>query len=48
MTETASGLDLARKVLQTEAQAILSLIDRIDGWAPAGALWGTAEAPQCR
>ena len=31
MTETASGLDLARKVLQTEAQAILSLIDRIDG-----------------
>ena len=31
MSETASALDLARKVLQTEAQAILSLIDRIDG-----------------
>lgn len=23
-------------------------VDRIDGWAPAAALWGTAEAPQCR
>ena len=23
-------------------------VDRVDGWAPAAALWGTAEAPQCR
>jgi arabinose-5-phosphate isomerase len=31
MTDTASGLDLARKVLRTEAAAILGLVDRIDG-----------------
>jgi arabinose-5-phosphate isomerase len=31
MSETATGLDLARKVLRTEAAAILSLVDRIDG-----------------
>lgn len=31
MTDTATGLDLARKVLRTEAAAILGLIDRIDG-----------------
>jgi arabinose-5-phosphate isomerase len=30
MSETATGLDLARKVLRTEAAAILSLVDRID------------------
>ena len=30
-TGTASALDLARKVLQTEAAAILGLIDRLDG-----------------
>ena len=30
-TDTASALDLARKVLQTEAAAILGLIDRLDG-----------------
>jgi arabinose-5-phosphate isomerase len=30
-TSTASMLDLARKVLRTEAAAILSLIDRLDG-----------------
>jgi arabinose-5-phosphate isomerase len=30
-TDTASGLDLARKVLRTEADAILALIDRING-----------------
>ena len=29
-TDTASGLDLARKVLRTEAAAILGLIDRVD------------------
>jgi arabinose-5-phosphate isomerase len=29
-TETASGLDLARKVLRTEAAAILGLVDRVD------------------
>jgi arabinose-5-phosphate isomerase len=29
-TETASGLDLARKVLRTEAAAIVGLVDRID------------------
>ena len=31
MSDTVSSLDLARKVLQTEANAILGLIDRIDG-----------------
>jgi len=31
MSETATGLDLARKALRTEAAAILSLVDRIDG-----------------
>ncbi len=31
MTGTGSGLDLARKVLRTEAAAILGLVDRIDG-----------------
>lgn len=31
MSDTLSGLDLARKVLRTEAAAILSLVDRIDG-----------------
>ncbi len=30
MTDTASGLDLARQVLRTEAAAILGLVDRID------------------
>jgi arabinose-5-phosphate isomerase len=30
-SETASALDLARKVLRTEAAAILGLVDRIDG-----------------
>jgi len=30
MTDTMSGLDLARKVLRTEAAAILSLVDRVD------------------
>ena len=30
-SETASALDLARKVLKTEAAAILGLVDRIDG-----------------
>ena len=30
MTDTMSGLDLARKVLRTEAAAILSLVDRIN------------------
>ena len=30
-TDTASALDLARKVLRTEAAAILGLVDRIDG-----------------
>jgi arabinose-5-phosphate isomerase len=30
MSDTMSGLDLARKVLRTEAAAILSLVDRID------------------
>ena len=30
MNETMAGLDLARKVLRTEAAAILSLVDRID------------------
>jgi arabinose-5-phosphate isomerase len=30
MSETMAGLDLARKVLRTEAAAILSLVDRID------------------
>jgi arabinose-5-phosphate isomerase len=30
MSETATGLDLARKVLRTEAAASLSLVDRID------------------
>jgi arabinose-5-phosphate isomerase len=29
-TDTASGLDLARKVLRTEAAAILGLVDRVD------------------
>lgn len=23
-------------------------VDRAEGWAPSAALWGTAEAPQCR
>lgn len=31
MTDTATGLELARKVLRTEAAAILGLVDRIDG-----------------
>ena len=31
MTDTSTGLDLARKVLRTEAAAILGLVDRIDG-----------------
>jgi arabinose-5-phosphate isomerase len=31
MSDTVSSLELARKVLQTEANAILGLIDRIDG-----------------
>ena len=31
MSDTVHALDLARKVLQTEADAILGLIDRIDG-----------------
>jgi len=31
MTDTTVGLELARKVLRTEAAAILGLIDRIDG-----------------
>src|SRR5215217_3874394 len=31
MTDTLSGLALARKVLETEAAAILSLVDRLDG-----------------
>ena len=31
MSPTASTIDLARKVLQTEAAAILSLVDRVDG-----------------
>jgi arabinose-5-phosphate isomerase len=31
MSETFSGLQLARKVLRTEAAAILGLVDRIDG-----------------
>ncbi|HEY0875341.1 MAG TPA: KpsF/GutQ family sugar-phosphate isomerase [Vicinamibacterales bacterium] len=31
MSETVSSLDLARRVLQTEANAILGLIERIDG-----------------
>jgi arabinose-5-phosphate isomerase len=31
MSDTTSGLDLARKVLRTEAAAILGLVDRIDG-----------------
>ena len=31
MSDTLAGLDLARKVLQTEAAAILGLVDRIDG-----------------
>jgi arabinose-5-phosphate isomerase len=31
MTDTLSGLDLARKVLRIEAAAILGLVDRIDG-----------------
>ena len=30
MSDTPAGLDLARKVLRTEAAAILSLVDRID------------------
>ena len=30
MSETISGLDLARKVLRTEAAAILGLVDRLD------------------
>ena len=30
-TETAAALDLARRVLRTEAAAILGLVDRIDG-----------------
>jgi arabinose-5-phosphate isomerase len=30
MTDTIAGLELARKVLRTEATAILSLVDRID------------------
>jgi arabinose-5-phosphate isomerase len=31
MSDTLAGLDLARKVLRTEAAAILGLVDRIDG-----------------
>src|SRR5215211_8868311 len=31
MTDTLSGLALARKVLETEAAAILNLVDRLDG-----------------
>jgi arabinose-5-phosphate isomerase len=31
MSDTIQGLDLARKVLKTEADAILSLMDRLDG-----------------
>jgi arabinose-5-phosphate isomerase len=31
MNETLTGLDLARRVLRTEAAAILGLVDRIDG-----------------
>jgi arabinose-5-phosphate isomerase len=31
MNDTATGLQLARKVLRTEAAAILGLVDRIDG-----------------
>jgi hypothetical protein len=31
MSDTLSGLDLARKVLRVEADAILGLVDRIDG-----------------
>ena len=31
MTDTLSGLDLARKVLRIEAAAILGLVDRING-----------------
>ena len=31
MNDTVSGLDLARKVLRTEAAAILGLVDRING-----------------
>ena len=31
MSDTISGLDLARKVLRTEAAAILGLVERIDG-----------------
>ena len=31
MTDTASALEFARKVLRTEAAAILGLVDRIDG-----------------
>ena len=31
MTDTVSGLDLARKVLRTEAAAILGLVERING-----------------
>ncbi len=31
MTETMTGLELARKVLRIEAAAILALVDRIDG-----------------
>jgi arabinose-5-phosphate isomerase len=31
MNDTLSGLDLARKVLRTEAAAILGLVERIDG-----------------
>ena len=30
-TKTVPELDLARKVLRTEAAAILGLVDRIDG-----------------
>lgn len=31
MSDTMTGLDLARKVLRTEAAAVLALVDRIDG-----------------
>ena len=31
MSEAISALDLARKVLKTEADAILGLMDRLDG-----------------
>src|SRR4029078_10244496 len=31
MTETLTGLELARKVLRIEAAAILGLVDRING-----------------